>query len=204
MDTLTQLLSSRVRAGIFQHLFGLSRSELHVRELARRCRLNEATVRQELRKLKGLDLVYERRDGNRAYYRANNAHPLYCEIHRIVLKTTGLADVLTSVLKDGNIRVAFIFGSVANGTESAGSDIDLMVIGKIGLRKLTALLSGVSDQVGRPVNPHVMTEEEYGKRLKSHDHFVTQVLKGPKIYIVGAEDDFRAMETKWLAQGGAN
>jgi DNA-binding transcriptional ArsR family regulator len=68
MDTLTQLLSSRVRAGIFQLLFGLSRSELHVRELARRCQLNEATVRQELRKLKRLDLVYERRDGNRAYY----------------------------------------------------------------------------------------------------------------------------------------
>jgi len=79
-----------------------------------------------------------------------------------------------------------------------------MVIGKIGLRTLTTLLSGVSDQVGIPVSPHVMTAEEYGKRLKSQDHFVTQVLKGPKIYIVGTEDDFRAMETKWLAQGGAN
>jgi len=203
MSTLIQLLSSRVRAGIFQLLFGLSRSELHVRELARRSGLHEATVRQELRKLKGLDLVYERRDGNRAYYRANYDHPLYTDIHRIVLKTSGLADLLAGALKEGDIRVAFIFGSVAHGTENAGSDVDLMIIGKIGLRKLTALLSGVSDQVGRQINPHVMTEEEYGKRLKSQDHFVIHVLKGPKIYIVGSEDDFAAMGKKRLAQGRA-
>lgn len=193
MNTLTQLLSSRVRAGLFQLLFGLSRSELHVRELARRAGLNEATVRQELRKLKGLDLVHERRDGNRVYYRANYDHPLFSDIHRIVLKTSGLADVLAEALKEADIRIAFVFGSVAQGTENAGSDIDLMVIGKIGLRKLTALLSGISDQVSRQINPHVLTEDGYRKRLESQDHFVTHVLKGPKIYIVGSEDDFAAM-----------
>jgi DNA-binding transcriptional ArsR family regulator len=204
MDVLTQLLSFRARAGLFHLLFGLSHSELHVRELARRSALHEATVRQELRRLKGLDLVYERRDGNRAYYRAKYDHPLYSEIHRIVLKTSGLADLLAQALKEGEIRVAFVFGSVANGTENAESDIDLVVIGKIGLRKLTTLLSGVSDQVGREINFHVLTEEEYGKRLKSQDHFVTHVLKGPKIYIVGTEDDFAAMGRKSLAQGGAH
>lgn len=204
MNVLIQFLSSRVRAGLFQLLFGLSRSELHVRELARRSGLHESTVRQELRKLKGLGLVYERRDGNRAYYRAKYDHPLYSDIHRIVLKTSGLADVLTEALKEGEIRVAFVFGSVAHGTENAESDIDLMVFGKIGLRKLTTLLSGVSDQVGREINPHVMTEKEYGKRLKSQDHFVTHVLKGPKIYVVGTEDDFAEMGRKWLAQGRAD
>ena len=74
MNTLIQLLSSRARAGLFHLLFGLSRAEFHVRELARRSGLHEATVRQELRKLKGLDLVHERRDGNRVYYRANYDH----------------------------------------------------------------------------------------------------------------------------------
>lgn len=204
MNTLIQLLSSRARAGLFHLLFGLSRAEFHVRELARRSGLHEATVRQELRKLKALDLVKERRDSNRAYYRANYDHPLYSDIHGIVLKTSGLVDVLAEALKAGDIRVAFVFGSVAHGTENAGSDVDLMIIGKVGLRKLTALLSGVSDQVGRQINPHVMTEEEYGKRLKSKDHFVTHVLKGPKIYIVGTEHDFGAMGEKRLAQGRAS
>jgi predicted nucleotidyltransferase len=204
MDILTQVLSSRVRAGLFQLLFGVSQSELHVRELARRSGLHEATVRQELRKLKKLDLVCERRDGNRVYYRAKYNHPLYSEIHRIVLKTSGLVDVLAEALKDAEIRLAFVFGSVAHGKDTAESDIDLVVIGKIGLRKLTTLLSGVSDIVGREINPHVMSEEEYGRRLKSQDHFVTHVLKGSKIYIIGTEDDFTAMGRKWLAQDRVN
>ncbi len=200
MDLLTQLLSSRARAGLFRILFGFSQSELHVRELARQSGLNEATVRQELRKLKGLDLVNERRDGNRAYYRAKYDHPLYPEIHRVVLKTSGLADLLADALKGGEIRVAFIFGSVAKGTVNAESDIDLMVIGKIGLRKLTTLLSGITDDIGREINFHVLSEEEYGNRLKSKDHFVTHVLKGSKIYIVGTEDDVEAMGRKRMAE----
>jgi DNA-binding transcriptional ArsR family regulator len=204
MNLLTQILSSRVRAGLFQLLFGISRSEFHVRELARRSGLHEATVRQELRKLKKLDLVCERRDGNRVYYRAHYDHPLYSEIHRIVLKTSGLVDVFMEALKLADIRVAFVFGSVAHGRETAESDIDLMVIGEIGLRKLTTLLSGVSEQVGREINPHVMSEKEYGKRLQSKDHFVTHVLKGPKIYIIGTDDDFTAVGRKWLSPGRAD
>ncbi len=139
MSVLAQILSSRVRAELFRLLFGLSATELHVRELARRSGLHEATVRQELRKLDRLDLVTGRRDGNRVYYRANNDHPLYVEIHGLVIKTTGLVELLANALSGAEIAVAFVFGSVARFTETAGSDIDLMVIGRVGLRKLTSL-----------------------------------------------------------------
>ena len=84
--TLPLLLSSKVRAEIFRLLFGLNRLELHVREIARQAGRNEASVRQELKKLRKLQLVEERRDGNRVYFRANEGHPLYPEIHRLVLK----------------------------------------------------------------------------------------------------------------------
>ena len=193
MNTLAHILSSRVRAGVFQLLFGLVKTEIHVRELARRSGFSEASLRQEMRKLKRLGLVDDRRSGNRIYFRANRDHPLYPDIHQLVIKTVGLVDILSAAIDKADIAVAFVFGSIAQSKEVAHSDVDLMVIGRIGLRKLTSLLSGVSEKIGREINPHVMTEDEYRDRVKSEDHFVKNVLAGPKLFIIGTEDDFEAM-----------
>lgn len=201
MSSLEKLLSSKVRAEIFRLLFATRDTELHVRELARRSKLNEATLRQELAKLKELDLVLGRRDGNRVYFKANQGHPIYSDIHSLVLKTTGLVDVLRKALESADIAVAFVFGSVAAGKEAAHSDVDFMVIGNIGLRTLSSRLSEISSQVGREINPHVMTEVEYRQRLKAKDHFVTHVLSGPKLFVRGNANDYEAMASQRLAQG---
>lgn len=199
MGILEQILSSRVRAQTFRLLFGLNQSELHIREIARQSQLNESSVRQELRKLARLDLVKYRKSGNRTYHRANLKHPLYDEIHKLVLKTDGLFDVLSEALSGANVQTAFVFGSVAKGTASSESDIDLMVIGDLGLRELTSLISGVSEKIGREINPHVMTADEYKDRLRRDDHFAANVLSGPKIYISGDDDDFETMGRESLA-----
>ena len=83
--------------------------------------------------------------------------------------------------------------SVAKGGAVADSDVDLMVLGDLGLRKLTTLIAAVSERIGREVNPHVMTEREYRKRLRTGDHFVTHVLSGPKLFVTGDQDDLEAM-----------
>lgn len=111
MNALAELLSSRVKAEIFRLLFGLGPAELHVREIGRQSGLTEATVRQELRRLTRLGLVEVRRDGNRAYYRANSVHPLYPDIRNPVLKTAGLVDVLREALMDKRVRLAYVVGS---------------------------------------------------------------------------------------------
>lgn len=195
MNTLEQILSSRVRAAVFQRLFGLEGAEIHARELARQSGLAEASLRQELRKLTRLELVCDRRSGNRVYFSANREHPLYPEIHRLVLKTTGLIEVLAEALAETDIAVAFVFGSIAQSSEVGHSDVDLMVIGGIGLRKLTGLLSGTTEKIGREINPHVMTQTEYRSRVQANDHFVTKVIAGPRLFIIGTEDDFAAMGT---------
>lgn len=165
MNQLAELLSSRGRAEIFRLLFGPARGELHVRELERRTGLSDATVRQELKKLSRLGVVEARRDGNRTYYRANGTHPLYPDIRNLVLKTSGLADVLREALDGaGDVELAFVFGSVAGNIAKAHSDIDLMVIGTIGLRQLSKRLSGLEAKLGREVNPHVLTPEEFAWR----------------------------------------
>ena len=193
MNRLAELLSSRARAEIFRLLFSGTGEELHVREMERRSGLNDSTLRQELRKLARLDLVQSRRDSNRVYYRAKTESPLYPEIRNLVLKTSGLSDVLKSVLTDKRIRVAFVFGSLARGEEKAGSDVDLMVIGQLGLRDLSRLLSGIEEKIGREVNPHVLREEEFRKRIRAKEHFVSSVMETPKIFIIGSERELEAM-----------
>lgn len=193
MNRLAELLSSRARAEIFRLLFSGTGEELHVREIERRSGLNDSTLRQELRKLVRLDLVQSRRDSNRVYYRAKTENPLYPEIRNLVLKTSGLADALKSALKDKRIRVAFVFGSIARGEEKAGSDVDLMVIGQLGLRDLSRLLSGIEEKIGREVNPHVLREEEFRKRIRVKEHFVSSVMETPKIFIIGSERELEAM-----------
>jgi predicted nucleotidyltransferase len=193
MSTLSGILSSRVRAEIFRLLFGLNEKELHMREMERQAALSLGTIRQDLQKLVKLDLVKARRDGNRLYYRANNDHPLFPEIRNLVLKTAGLVEFIKSALDREGIEVAFIFGSLARSKERAESDVDLMVIGTIGLRSLSSRLDGVSEQIGREINPHVLSIEEFRRRKQNGNHFLSNVLESPKLFIIGSENDLEAM-----------
>ncbi len=193
MNRLAELLSSRARAEIFRLLFSGTGEELHVREIERRSGLNDSTLRQELRKLVRLDLVESRRDSNRVYYRSKTENPLYPDIRSLVIKTSGLADVLKSVLRDRRVRAAFVFGSVACGEEKSGSDVDLMVIGNLGLRDVSGLLSGIEEKIGREINPHVLHRDEFRKRVRAKEHFVSRVMESPKIFIIGSQDDLETM-----------
>jgi predicted nucleotidyltransferase len=150
-------------------------------------------MQQELRKLTRLGLLNTRADGNRLSYQVNRRHPLYPEIRRLVLKTSGLADVLRSALRDPRIEWAFVFGSIARSEETPGSDVDLMVVGDLGLRGVTSLLSGVADQIGREINPHVFRRSELMKRKSALDPFLTRVLAEPKILVVGDPHEFEKL-----------
>ncbi len=193
MNTLSTILSSRARAEIFRLLFGGLEEELHGREIQRRSGLNDSTIRQELRKLADLALIKARKDSNRIYYSANKENPLYPNIKNLVIKTSGLVDVLKASLQDKRIEIAFVFGSIAKGEVKAGSDVDIMVIGEIGLRGLSGLLSGVSGKIGREVNPHVLSRTEFRKRIQDKEHFLSSVLKSPKLFIIGNEHDLGAV-----------
>ena len=193
MNTLADLLSSRVKAEVFRLLFGTVDQELHVREIERRSGLADATVRQELKRLTRLGVIELRRDGNRTYYHASTSHPLYSDIRNMVLKTSGLVDVLREALDYSGIRLAFVFGSPARGDGKANSDLDLMVIGTITLRQLGKLLSGVATKLGREINRHVLTPEEFAKRRTTREHFITTVLGEPRLFVIGNEDELKAM-----------
>ena len=190
MNLLAVILSSKIRSEIFRMLFGVNDEALHMREIERRSGLSIGTIQQEVKKLLRLNLIIKRKDGNRIYYQANKEHPLFAEIRSLVLKTVGLVDFFRKALEaDPNIKLAFVFGSIARQEEKDKSDVDLMIIGDIGMRQLTGLLSGVSGQVGREINPHALSIKEFLKRKKAKDHFLIQVLESPKLFIIGNENE---------------
>ena len=174
-------------------MFGLSEKELHVREIERQAGLSIGTVRQELQKLLQMELVFARKDGNRLYYRANKEHPLFPDIRNLVLKTSGIVEPLREALDKETVDIAFIFGSLANNRERAASDVDLMVIGSVGLRTLSGWLSGLSERIGREINPHVMSPQEYRRQKGAGEHFLNRVLESAKIFIKGSENELAAM-----------
>jgi len=194
MAILTDIFSSKTRAGLFRVLFGVGPGERHLRDLERLTDASIGAVQNEIGNLTRLGLVTARRDGNRKYFAANRDHPLYPEIHAMVLKTCGLRDVLAETLVDAGILCAFVFGSLARGEEQPGSDVDLMVIGSVGLRRLSELLSGVSERIGREINSHVMSQTEFLDRLERHEHLVSRVMDAPKLFVVGTENDLATME----------
>jgi DNA-binding transcriptional ArsR family regulator len=190
MSTLSKILSSNIRAELFRLFFGIRDKALHMREIERQTGFAIGTIQSELKKLAALELISKRRDGNRVYFAANPDHPLYPEIHGMVLKTNGLVDLLKVAIGHVEaIRIAFVFGSVADQREKPQSDVDVMVIGDLGLRQLTRLLSGMPEKIGREINPHILSEKEYVKRIRAHDHFITAVLTAKKLFIKGSEHD---------------
>lgn len=193
MNVLAEILSSRTRAELFRLLFGTGHDRLHLREVGRRTGLSIGAIRQEAIKLQKMEIILCQKDGNRSYYEANRNHPLYEDIHRLVLKTVGLADVLRAALQAGGIACAFVFGSVVKGTAGAESDIDLMVIGDIGLRKIASCLSGLPERLGREINPHVLSPAEWSRRKRRNEHFISSVMALPKLFIIGSEYELETM-----------
>ena len=190
---LLSVLFPQGRAEVLRLLFANSAQELHLRELTRQSGLTLGTVQDELEKLTKADLITNRRDGNRRYYRANANHPLFPDLQQLVLKTAGLRDVLAEALKDiKGVELAFVFGSLAGGTGKAASDVDLMVIGQAGLRVLVPPLRKAGERLGREINPVTMTAAEFAKD-KGRNPFLADVLTKEKLFVKGGADELERL-----------
>jgi len=193
MNGLLSLLFPRGRAEVLRILFPDGSREVHLREITRQSGLGLGTMQDELKKLLDADLVVTRRDGNRRYFRANDSHPLFRDLQQLVLKTSGLRDVLAKAL-DGvkGLAVAFVFGSLASGPGKGASDVDLMVIGEVGLRALAPRLRIASEKLGRQINPMTMTRSEFVRGRKKHP-LLLDIQDKEKLFIVGGPDELERL-----------
>ena len=134
-------------------------------------------------------ILERRREGTRVYFRAQKRSPIYRELRGIVEKTAGIIPILQTLLAPFGRKIlcAFIYGSVARAREHATSDIDLMVIGQVGLSELTPALRKAERALGRDVNATTYSVDEFREGTEKKDHFLTALLKRPKQFVKGTE-----------------
>ncbi len=192
MPSVADHLLGHTRAAVLGTLLLHPETSLHVRELARLTGASAGSLHRELRALAELGLLLRQEVGHQVHYRANEASPVFAELAGLLRKTSGLADVLREALLplQRKVSLAFVYGSVAAGTERPGSDVDLMVLGTAGFADLVRALAPAQEGLRREVNPPVMKPKDFAAKAAAGDGFARSVAQGPRIWLVGGEDDF--------------
>jgi predicted nucleotidyltransferase len=167
----------------------------YLRELAAHLGVRPSSLQRELTHLVGAGILTRRRDGNRVVFQADRTCPFLVDLQGLLAKTAGLVGVLREALTPlaPLIDWAFVYGSVARGEELSASDVDLMVVGRVGLADVAPALREAERRLGRPVNPSVYTAEEFTKKIQGGQHFLTAVWGGKKLAIQGDLDELAAV-----------
>jgi predicted nucleotidyltransferase len=192
---LADALFTTTQQRVLGALYGQPQRSFTVSELIASTSSGSGAVQRELAKLVASGLLTMQPVGNQKRYQANPAAPIHDELVGIVQKTVGLAEPLRAALQPlaSKITAAFVFGSVAKRSDTARSDIDVMIVsGKLGYADALTALADVEEKLGRKINPTIYSPAELAKRVKSDDAFVKRVMEQPKIWLIGGEDDLRA------------
>lgn len=193
MLTDTSFLFPEYRKRVLGLLLLHSDQQYHVREIARLTDTVPGSLHRELSKLWKANVLKRETSGHQVYYQANTAFPLFKEIASILKKTSGIADVLSTTLTPlvKKIEAAFIFGSVARDTENENSDIDLLIIGKVGFTEVVKILYPAQNVLNREINPKIYTKVAWRKLLKTKDSFALEIMKQSKLFIIGSINDIK-------------
>jgi predicted nucleotidyltransferase len=186
--SISTALFSDSQSRVFQWLFGQPEREFHLSELRRLTGLGSASLQRELNRLAEAGLVRSERVGNLRRFQANPHSPVYGELVGLTRKTLGVEPMLREALLPlaPDLQAAWIYGSVAKQTDTAQSDIDVMLVGKnLLLGKVLELLVPLEKQLGRKINPTCFTPAEFNRRRAEPDSFVNRVLAQPTLPLLG-------------------
>lgn len=189
--TLAELLfPNQYRRNVLALLLMQPDQKVHMRELARQTHAAPGTLKKELDALCHVGLLTSERVGNQVQFQANQGHPVFAELQALIRKTTGLADVLRQALQPlgEQVALAFVFGSMASGSAHAGSDVDLLVVGSASFAQVVEATYAAQTQLGREINPKVMTPAEWARQRTEGHPFVQELLAKPRILLTGTLD----------------
>lgn len=189
---LSTLITSKSRVEILTWFVAHPGERFHYLQLANLLKASRPSIQKELKRLEDASLLLSQKEANIRFYWVNQEHPLYPEIKSIVFKTAGLADFLRESLeKIGQIEVALIYGSVAKNVEDARSDIDLLVVGDVDMDALVGAVSRAEEAISREINLTTYDKKDWQARVKKKQAFQIDILKSPKIVLIGGEDALR-------------
>jgi len=197
-----EILFGRYRRKILAMLLLRPGEKFHVREIARLTDIPAGSLHRELKLLADAELLNRSRSGNQVYYQANRDSQIFSELAGLFRKTSGLADVIRDALIPLASRVEFalVFGSVAQGTERTGSDIDLLIVGDVSFTDVVGALVDTHEQLGREINPVIMSRTELVRKSKE-DPFIIRLLDEPKIFVRGEQNDFKKLVEDGSTEG---
>lgn len=195
--TMKILFGSALRAKTLGWLFTHPDEDFYVSQIAALVGVPVSNLSLELKKLAAAGFLESHSLGGLRQYRANRQCPLFDELKSIAIKTTGVAGVLRDAFAGlAGVEAAFVYGSIARGEAGAESDVDIMVIGSASFADVIAALEGARERLGRDINPRVYEVEEFRRKAAEGGGFLTDVLGGPKVFLVGdaaALERLRAM-----------
>lgn len=180
-------LISPIKQAILAATYGQPDKWWYMRELAAFADRTPSSLQRELRAMTTSGLLRTRKDASRLYFKAEQDSPMYEPLRLLVERSIGIKNELKLVLEPlaDKISVAFIYGSVARETDTVKSDVDLIVIGEIGLIDLAAELSRLEKRFRREFNVKCYTQKEFASKLRNNNHFVTSIMEEEKTFIVG-------------------
>jgi len=190
--SLAGALFTPVQQRVLGLLFGQPDRRFQSAELIRLARGGTGAVHRQLKRLAAAGLVTVTRVGNQLHYQAHPDSPVFAELRGLITKTVGLAEPLRRALAPlaASITGAFVYGSVAKGTDRAGSDIDLMVISdSLRYADVFAALQSIEAELGRPINPTVMTAAAWRTKRARRDSFVSRIASQPRTFVLGTDSD---------------
>lgn len=192
-STLAAILSP-TRQAILTALFLRPEKEWYLSELASALGTGPSSLQREIGALVKVGILQRRIDGRRSYLRANQGSPIFPELRGLIEKTCGIIPLLQKAIAGTKgLRIGFIYGSLARGEESAGSDVDLMLLGNVSTMDISVKLRSVEKAVGRQINPTVFSLGEFSKRLAQKNHFLRTVMRNKKIILAGTEDELETI-----------
>jgi predicted nucleotidyltransferase len=191
---LSGALFSNVQQRVLALIFGRPDRSFYTSEIVRNIRSGTGAVERELSRLQQSGLVSAERIGNQKHYRANQQSPIFAELQSIVMKTSGLAEPLRQALASyaDRIKAAFVYGSIAKGTDTARSDVDLIVVGdNLSYMDIYRALQKTDETLQRTVNPTFLSIDEWRRKIKQSNSIVAKINAQPKIFIFGSEADLQ-------------
>jgi len=204
VTAIGEALYGKTRQAVLSLFFGQPDRRFLQKEVIKRIGLGSGTVQRELERLWRAEILVRTTEGRQTYYQANHRCPVFEELRGLVRKTFGVTQVLQQALEPiaNRIDVAFIFGSVASGTERSESDLDLMVVANdVTLSDLIPAVRETERELGGEVNPSVYTPKEFSRRLAERQNFLSNVVEGPKLFLIGDEHELGRLAKVRLAEG---
>jgi hypothetical protein len=185
----SDLITSKTRTKVLQLFLNQPHQMYHVREAVRQVDEEINAVRRELLYLQDKGILTSEKRSNRLYYRLVKEYPFYYELLRIASKTMGLGkEILANKIKLGKVKFAMFSGKFVRRDKDAAEGVDLMVVGTIVLPELAILVRNEEARLGVEINYTAMTEEEFKFRKQRNDPFLSQILTGSRVMLIGDEE----------------